>query len=145
MAAPVAECQGIMKRMAVASEAHHDPERTLAMLSLTAYHDIMKVQALLPTVQEEHGSWCGFRAGEVIDDHDAALGYVLEYFPDLLPSFAGLPPSAQRSVRFTQCKMEYNMGWLVQAEAPPGALLSRLRNIVMSGNASQQDVAAYRN
>jgi len=137
------EDAGIMKRMLVASEAPHDPERTLAMLSLTAYHDIMKVQALLPIVAAEHGTWCGFRAGEVIDDHDAALGYVLEYHPDLLPSFAGLPPTAQRSVRFTQCKMEYNMGWLVQAEAPPGALLSRLRSIVMSGNASQQDIAFY--
>lgn len=94
-------------------------------------------------MQEEHGAWCGFQPGEVIDDHDAALGYVLHYYPKLLPSFAGLPHSAQRSVRFTQCKMEYNMGWLVQAEAPPGALLSTLRGVVLSGNALQEDLAFY--
>jgi len=137
------EDAGIVKHTAMASESQHDPERTLAMLSLTAYHDIMKVQALLPTVEEQHGSWCGFKAGEVIDDHDAALGYVLQHYPDLLPSFVGLPAAAQKSIRFTQCKMEYNMGWLVQAEAPPGALLSTLRRTVQSGNASQQDIAFY--
>jgi len=137
------EDAGILKHMAVASESQNDAERTLAMLALTAIHDIMKVQALLPTVQVAHGPFCGFQPGEVVDDHDIALGYVLEFYPELLPSFAGLPSSAQRSVRFTQCKMEYNMGWLVQAEAPPGALLTTLRRIVSSGKASQNDIAFY--
>eukprot|EP00429_Kryptoperidinium_foliaceum_P024325 CAMPEP_0176149674 /NCGR_PEP_ID=MMETSP0120_2-20121206/76378_1 /TAXON_ID=160619 /ORGANISM="Kryptoperidinium foliaceum, Strain CCMP 1326" /LENGTH=52 /DNA_ID=CAMNT_0017486489 /DNA_START=8 /DNA_END=163 /DNA_ORIENTATION=+ len=35
------------------------------------------------------------------------------------------------------------MGWLVQAEAPPGALLSTLRARVLAGKASQQDLAFY--
>lgn len=35
------------------------------------------------------------------------------------------------------------MGWLVQAEAPPGPLLQTLRCTVHSGNASQQDIAFY--
>ena len=61
------------------------------------------------------------KVGEVINDHDAALAYVLEYSPSVLPSFAALSREQQESIKFTQSKMEYNMGWLVQAEAPPGA------------------------
>merc|ERR1719484_56501 len=56
----------------------HDEERTLAMLALTAIHDIMKIQALLPTVSEQHGETGGYKVGEVINDHDVALGYILE-------------------------------------------------------------------
>ena len=45
-------------------------ERTVAMLALTAFHDVMKVQALLPTVRPEHGPYEGFKAGDTINDHD---------------------------------------------------------------------------
>merc|ERR1740117_2827949 len=40
----------------------HDVDRTLAMLVLTAIHDIMKVPSLLPIVEEEHApdGWCGY-------------------------------------------------------------------------------------
>eukprot|EP00971_Amphidinium_carterae_P324698 6453116-Amphidinium_carterae.1 len=37
--------------------------------------------------------------------------------PNSLPSYHGLPVRQRDSVRFTQSKMEYNMGWLVQARA----------------------------
>merc|ERR1712232_578966 len=60
----------------------HDEEQTLAMLVLTAIHDIMKLKELLPTVENAHAPFCGYGAGEVISDHDEALGYVLEHFPD---------------------------------------------------------------
>ena len=82
-------------------------ERMMAMLALTAVHDIMKcevllptalrvdlcadrpdrachnicylsLQVLLPTVLPEHAPFCGFAAGDVINDHDVALGYVLQ-------------------------------------------------------------------
>ena len=33
---------------------------------------------LLPTVLPEHAPFCGFVAGDVINDHDIALGYVLQ-------------------------------------------------------------------
>lgn len=69
-----------------------------------------------------------WKAGERIHDHDIALGYVLDHHAHVLPSYAGLSKRqqalfrglerramAQDSIRFTQCKMEYNMGWLVQA------------------------------
>merc|ERR1740138_1640285 len=89
------------------------------------------------------GSFRGYKVGEVINDHDAALAYVLEYYPNVLPSFAALPREQQDSVKFTQSKMEYNMGRLVQAEAPPGALFRKLRRVVASGQASPQDLAFY--
>jgi len=122
----------------------HDMERTLAMLVLTAIHDIMKVQVLTPIVDAKHCSeWCGYQPGEKIGDHDAALGYVLEHLPDLLPSYSMLSRAQRQSLKFTQCKMEYNMGWLVQAEAPPGALFSKFKSVIAAGQASPPDVAFY--
>jgi len=123
----------------------HSEDRVLGMLVLTAIHDIMKTVQLLPTVSRKHvnGSFRGYRVGEVINDHDAALAYVLEFYPSVLPSFAALPKEQQESVKFTQSKMEYNMGWLVQAEAPPGALFRKFRRVVTSGQASPRDLAFY--
>jgi len=121
----------------------HNAERTLAMLVLTAIHDIMKLQALLPTVAERHAPFCGYQAGEVIGDHDLALAYVLVHCPKVLPSFAGLPEAQQQSVRFTQSGMEYNMGWLVQAEAPPGALFRKFKSIIGSGEVNTEDIWFY--
>jgi len=121
----------------------HDVERTLAMLVLTAIHDIMKVEALLPIVQTSHDNWMGYRAGDKIHDHDTALAYVLSFYGDLLPSFAMLPRMQKKSIVFSQCKLDYNMGWLVQAEAPPGALFSTFKKIIREDGASTQDVAFY--
>jgi len=119
----------------------YDEERTLAMLVLTAIHDIMKLQMLLPTVTKT--PFRGYQVGETIHDHDLALAYVLERQPKLLPSFAGLPKSQQASILFSQSKMEYNMGWMVQAEAPPGALLRKFREVVTSGAADSKDISFY--
>jgi len=121
----------------------HSEERTLAMLVLTAIHDIMKLTALLPKVDRCHAPFCGLKAGEVINDHDLALSYVLEYYPRLLPSFAGLPKAQQESIKFTQCRMEFNMGWLVQAEAPPGQLFRKFKALITKGQASPSDIAFY--
>mmetsp|Transcript_16583 Transcript_16583/g.38828 ORF Transcript_16583/g.38828 Transcript_16583/m.38828 type:complete len:1285 (-) Transcript_16583:107-3961(-) len=121
----------------------HDEERVLAMLALTAIHDIMKVAALIPTVDPKHGEWCGYQTGQSIGDHDLALGYILEHYPQALPSYWGLPPHQRESVKFTQCKMEYNMGWLVQGEAPPGALFRKFKTIIQSGHASTADISFY--
>jgi len=121
----------------------HNTERILAMLVLTAIHDIMKTVPLLPTVSQKHGPFRGYQVGEVINDHDAALAYVLEFYPSLLPSFAGLPQEQRETIKFTQSKMEYNMGWLVQAEAPPGALLRKFKQVVSAGQAKPEDVAFY--
>ena len=79
----------------VVDEYRVDVGRTAAMLALTAFHDIMKVEALLPAVAAEHAPYLGFKEGDVINDHDLALGYVLDFHADVLPSFAGL--TAQRS------------------------------------------------
>jgi len=126
-----------------AGDMSHDIDRTLALLVLTAIHDIMKVSALCPTVAEGCGPWCGYQVGEKIHDHDAALGYVLQNLPDALPSFAMLPRAQRRTLKFTQCKMDYNMGWLVQAEAPPGALFGKFKKVMESGEATAADVAFY--
>ena len=37
----------------------------------------------------------------------------------------------QESIRFTHCKLDYNMGWLVQAEAHPGALFRAFRKVIL--------------
>jgi len=121
----------------------HSVDRTLGMLVLTAIHDIMKVAALVPTVQEAHKEFCGYQAGDTIGDHDIALGYILNFYPGALPSFQKLPLEQQATVKFTQCKMEYNMGWLVQGEAPPGALFSKFKETILSGHAKPEDVAFY--
>jgi len=125
-----------------ANDFVHDEDRTLGMLALTAIHDIMKVDGLSPAVAGWR-EFCGYKPGEVITDHDVALGYVLEHLPDALPSYAGLPQKQKDSVKFTQCNMEYNMGWLVQAEAPPGGLFKKFREIICAGKADPQDIAFY--
>mmetsp|Transcript_27082 Transcript_27082/g.62631 ORF Transcript_27082/g.62631 Transcript_27082/m.62631 type:complete len:1301 (+) Transcript_27082:64-3966(+) len=121
----------------------HDMDRTLALLTLMAIHDIMKMKVLLPTVGSGLREFCGYKSGEVISDHDIALSYVLKHHPDVLPSFNGLTPTQQEVVKFTHCKLEYNMGWLVQAEAPPCALFRTFKEVVMSGQASPSDIAFY--
>jgi len=121
----------------------HDKERTLALLVLMSVHDIMKLDVILPVVARHAGTWNGYKAGETVLDHDAALSYVLEHCPQALPSFTGLSPRQQESIRFTQTKLDYNMGWLVQGEAPPGALFRSFRKVVIAGNASERDIAFY--
>ena len=86
-------------------------ERTRAMLVLTAIHDIMKTECLLPTVLPVHGPFNGYQAGEMIYDHDAALGYVLTHDVDALPSYADLPPAQRAPIRFTQAELSFNHGW----------------------------------
>ena len=73
-----------------------DVERMRTMLALTAIHDVFKVDALLPKIERQtlHGgvgllsggttpfTFEGFKVGDVVNDHDIALSYVLEYFPE---------------------------------------------------------------
>mmetsp|Transcript_15698 Transcript_15698/g.36831 ORF Transcript_15698/g.36831 Transcript_15698/m.36831 type:complete len:919 (+) Transcript_15698:78-2834(+) len=119
--------------------------RTKALMALTAVHDIMKVEKLLPKLCEEHAPFGTYKARETIGDHDLALAYVMEHFPHLLPSFNGLPVEAKRTVLFTQSKMEFNHGWLVQAEGPPGKVLRPFKSVLTStsGKVTQQDVSFY--
>ena len=77
-------------------------ERMVSMLALTAVHDLMKNPALLPTVAREHAPYQGFQAGEVITDHDVALGYVLEYDVAALPCLGSLTEEQRAPIRFTQ-------------------------------------------
>lgn len=44
---------------------------------------------------------------------------------------------------FTQNKMGFNNGWLVQGEAPPGALFSKFKRAIVQGGASPADVGFY--
>ena len=90
-------------------------ERTMAMLALTAFHDVMKVEALLPAVKPEHAPYLGFKEGDVINDHDIALGYVLDFHSHLLPSFVAMREHDQKTIRFTQSKMSFNHGWCAAA------------------------------
>ena len=78
---------------------------------------------MVRSLQEQHASFDGYQAGDVIRDHDAALGYVLTYDKDAFPSFADLPIAQRRPVRFTQAELAFNHGWLVQVEATPLPLM----------------------
>jgi len=120
--------------------------RMVSLLALTAIHDIMKMENLLPTVQPEHDGYHGYAAGDVIGDHDHALCYVMDHFPDLLPSFKDLDPAEKQSLQFTQCNLCFNHGWLVQAEAPPGAIFTKFREAMAKDRrlrAGARDVALY--
>jgi hypothetical protein len=121
----------------------HDEGRMLAMLVMMAIHDIMKMTPLLPVVPKSVKEFCGYKSGDTIHDHDVALTYVLTHHPQLLPSYHGLPAQQQESIRFSHCKMEYNMGWLVQAEAPPGALFKTFRQVATAGQVKDLDVSFY--
>ncbi|CAE7219035.1 par-5 [Symbiodinium natans] len=74
----------------------------VSLLALTAFHDSMKMENLLPTVQPQHDGYHGYAAGNVIGDHDHALCYIMDHYPDLLPSFKELSASERQSVQFTQ-------------------------------------------
>mmetsp|Transcript_48214 Transcript_48214/g.114653 ORF Transcript_48214/g.114653 Transcript_48214/m.114653 type:complete len:1662 (-) Transcript_48214:40-5025(-) len=114
--------------------------RLVAMLCLTAFHDIMKNPGLCPTLMEEYD---GYKSGEVILDHDIALAYVLDRYPRILPSYRELSEEQRRAIRFTQGDLGFNAGWLVQAEGPPAAVLSKLKKATVRGGAKDADVAFY--
>ena len=120
-----------------------DYERTSAMLTLTAIHDVMKLVDLCPTVLPQHAPYHSHEAGARIIDHDAALAYVLEHDPEALPCFDALRAEQRRPVLFTQAQLGFNHGWLVQAEAPPGPLFNQMKQIVATGAASSSDIAFY--
>jgi len=118
-------------------------QRVVSILALTAFHDIMKVEALKPCVAPEKGDYHGYAPGVTINDHDLALGYVLEHYSEVLPTFNGLPREEQLSVAFTQAKMNFNHGWLVQAEAPPDALFTKFKHVIDTEGVEKADVAFY--
>jgi len=120
-----------------------DPQRMAAMLALTCIHDIMKLEVLCPAVLAEHAPFHGVGAGETIHDHDLALAYILEHDPTSLPSFNALPEAAQRSVAFTQADLGFNHGWLVQAEAPPGTIFKRFKQLLTDGQVEAEDISFY--
>lgn len=121
-------------------DGSHNEERVLAMLVLSAIHDIMKTESLLPKVV---GEWPNHKDGDVINDHDVALAYVMERHPAALPSYAGLCAKQQQTLKFSQGSIAYNMGWLVQAEAPPGALFGKFKEVIDAGEAHPEDIAFY--
>jgi len=120
-----------------------DVEMMTAMLVLCAMHEVFKVEALLPRVLPEHAPFHGFAGGDVINDHDLALYYVLACHPSTLPSFSRLNQAQKRSVLFTQSKLSFNHGWLLQAEATPHALFANLKRVVAAGEAGPADMSFY--
>jgi len=134
--------QELVDRAGCGSSSPGSTERIMALLCLTSFHDIMKVPTMQPIVQPEHAPYHGVEAGVRINDHDLALSYVMDQFPHLLPSFDGLPPDAKRGVLLTQREMQFNHGWFVQAEAPPGGMLSQFKRVLTAG-ANQPDIDLY--
>ena len=93
--------------------------------------------------QEQHAPFNGYQAGQMIRDHDAALGYVLMHDKDAFPSYADLPQEQRKPVRFTQAELAFNHGWLVQAEAPPGMLLRSFKRLIARGGVTAADIGFY--
>lgn len=122
-----------------------NPTRIISLLALTAVHDIMKMVMLLPNVQEQHAPYHGYAAGDQIGDHDVALMYLMDFYPKLLPSFEGLEKHEKTSLQFTQCQLCFNHGWFVQAEAPPGATLTKFKEALVRKDVKvkTKDVALY--
>jgi len=122
-------------------------KRLVSLLALTAIHDIMKMSAILPEVQSSHAPYHGYQAGDTIGDHDHALGYIMQHYPSMLPSFMGLDSTERRGVQFTQCNLSFNHGWFVQAEAPPGAIFTKMREALAQEGGQcqikQHDIAFY--
>jgi len=118
-------------------------DRVVAMLVLTAIHDVMKNTALIPSVLPQHAPYQGYLAEEPINDHDMSLAYVLEFFPTLLPSYQCLEPGQRAPILFTQGKMGFNNGWLVQGEAPPGLLFGKFKQVIARGRTSPTDINFY--
>jgi len=129
-----------------ATKIQVNEQRLESLLALTAIHDLMKMNVLLPTVQKEHSPYHGYSSGDTIGDHDHALSYVMEHFPEVLPSFRDLDPAEKRGVQLSQCNLCFNHGWFVQAEAPPGAIFTNFREALIRDHKSQmeqKDVALY--
>mmetsp|Transcript_76573 Transcript_76573/g.214046 ORF Transcript_76573/g.214046 Transcript_76573/m.214046 type:complete len:901 (+) Transcript_76573:92-2794(+) len=133
----------VSKRESSKTPVFVEHERMTAFLALTAFHDIMKNSMLLPTVHGKHAPYYGLCEGDQVHDHDLALRYIMEHFPGLLPSFNGLGPAQRAVLFFTQGKMGFNNGWLVQGEAPPGALFSKFKEVITVGGASDSDISFY--
>mmetsp|Transcript_125447 Transcript_125447/g.267836 ORF Transcript_125447/g.267836 Transcript_125447/m.267836 type:complete len:935 (-) Transcript_125447:67-2871(-) len=138
----------IEERKSLSGKVHAkaNEKRVSSLLALTAFHDIMKVGMLGPEVQGEHAPYHGYKAGERIADHDYALSYIMDHYPQLLPSFRDLDRQERRSLQFTQCDIAFNHGWFVQGEAPPGATFTKFRDALQkdpSVKISRRDVALY--
>ncbi|CAE7918516.1 unnamed protein product [Symbiodinium necroappetens] len=123
------------------SKLEVDSETTLALLVLTALHDVMKVSLLLPVVQKADAPYRGYGESEVIADHDLAIFYLIERYPQLLPSLSSLKPELQSSVQMVLSGLAFNNGWFVQAEAPPGAVLRGIKAAITSQNKSDRQVS----
>jgi len=60
-----------------------------------------------------------------------------------LPCYHALPAELQKPIKFTQSKLGFNHGWLVQAEAPPGPLFSSFKHLIETEGVSSSDIAFY--
>ena len=56
---------------------------------------------------------------------------------------AAVPERQRKVIRFTQSKIGFNHGWLVQGEAPPAALFSKFKGVIQAEHVSSSDVAFY--
>ena len=119
------------------------PERVVALCVLIIISGVLKITALQPSVQPEHVAFQGFQANELISDPRAALSYILERFPSCFPSYQQLLPQSQCAIRFVHARTELNPGWLVQAEAPPAALFSRLKAAILREGGMGADISLY--
>jgi len=117
---------GLLETAAATGKVQVNEHRLVLFFAMTSIRNIMKITPVLPKVQKEHAPYRGYKEDETIGDRDHALTYVMDLFPSLLPSFRDLSPDDKESVEFMHSNIGFNHGWFVQAEAPPGAVFSKL-------------------
>jgi len=118
-------------------------ERMVTMIVLLAIDSLGEVEALQPIVQPEHDGWKGHEAGESVTQPQEALAYILECFPQSVQSYAQLSPTEQHTLCFVGCFAKINTGWLVQSEAPPGAVFGSLKEHIAATHASRHEVSLF--
>eukprot|EP00931_Biecheleriopsis_adriatica_P050472 TRINITY_DN29226_c0_g1_i1.p1 TRINITY_DN29226_c0_g1~~TRINITY_DN29226_c0_g1_i1.p1 ORF type:complete len:800 (-),score=166.24 TRINITY_DN29226_c0_g1_i1:82-2400(-) len=126
-----------------------DERTTLALLVLTAVHDLMKISILTTMVQPADAPYCGYSEGEVIADHDVAIFYIIDRHTKLLPCLRDLDPYVLSLVQRVLSGLAFNNGWFVQAEAPPGAFFKHIKAAMsddskfVSKSGKEQDLSLY--
>eukprot|EP01062_Namystynia_karyoxenos_P013912 TRINITY_DN149_c0_g1_i3.p1 TRINITY_DN149_c0_g1~~TRINITY_DN149_c0_g1_i3.p1 ORF type:complete len:1360 (+),score=268.98 TRINITY_DN149_c0_g1_i3:559-4080(+) len=115
-------------------------ERVVALIALLAVRPALREGPFQPRLPAAHAPFLGKQAGTLLCD-DEAFAYFVAHMTGTLPTIAGLSAAQRALLNFVCGTMDFNLAWLAQGEAPPGAVFGRCKAAVTSGHPA--DVAAY--